>query len=235
MVPDASIAFAAVTLMASKAGGRPPTRPRARLAAIPILVRSRKSSTSNCPRAAKMWRISRPVALVVSMFSCNDRSPMPRAADGPRWLEAGAWFAPVDRAGERPAHHPRGRIPRRRQAVGDRSAPLGATDALVARDSHDRPAEPSSGFLEGLSTDQQLRRARSSVRVSQVAVTPLLDKIRIGGIIPDQFLLGASRQRGAVQRGCPPQRGLPESERRSCWCSAPSRIAWPTSCAHDQA
>ena len=33
-------------------------------------------------------------------------------------------------------------------------------------------------------------------RVSQVAVTRLLDKIRIGGIIPDQFLLGASRQRG---------------------------------------
>ena len=34
-------------------------------------------------------------------------------------------------------------------------APLGATDALVAVDRHDRPAEPSSGFLEGLSTDQQ--------------------------------------------------------------------------------
>ena len=33
MVPDASIAFAALTLMASNAGGRPPIRPRARLAA----------------------------------------------------------------------------------------------------------------------------------------------------------------------------------------------------------
>ena len=80
MVPDANIAFAAVTLMASNAGGRPPTRPRARLAARAVRVRSRRSSTSNCPRAAKMWRISRPVALVVSMFSCSDRRPMPRAA-----------------------------------------------------------------------------------------------------------------------------------------------------------
>jgi hypothetical protein len=69
MVPDASIAFAALTLMASNAGGRPPTRPRARLAARAVRVRSRKSSTSNCPRAAKMCRINRPVALVVSMFS----------------------------------------------------------------------------------------------------------------------------------------------------------------------
>ena len=63
----ASIAFAALTLMASNAGGRPPTRPRARLAASAVRVRSRKSSTSNCPRAAKIWRISRPVALVVSI------------------------------------------------------------------------------------------------------------------------------------------------------------------------
>ena len=61
MVPDASIAFAAVTFRALSAGGRPPIRPRARLAASAVLVRSRRSSTSNCPRAAKMWRISRPV------------------------------------------------------------------------------------------------------------------------------------------------------------------------------
>ena len=79
MVPDANVAFAAVTLMASNAGGRPPIRPRARLAAKAMRVHSRRSSTSNCPRAAKMWRISRPVALVVSMFSCSDRRPMPRA------------------------------------------------------------------------------------------------------------------------------------------------------------
>ena len=82
MVPDASIAFAALTLVASNAGGRPPTRPRARLAASAVRVRSRRSSTSNCPRAAKMWRISRPVALVVSMFSCSDRRPMPRTRQG---------------------------------------------------------------------------------------------------------------------------------------------------------
>jgi hypothetical protein len=72
MVPDASIAFAALTWMASNAGGRPPIRPRARLAASAVRVRSRRSSISNCPRAAKIWRISRPVALVVSMFSCSD-------------------------------------------------------------------------------------------------------------------------------------------------------------------
>jgi hypothetical protein len=71
MVPDAIFAFAAVTLMASNAG--PPIRPRARLAARAVRVRSRRSSTSNCPRAAKMWRISRLVALVASMLSCNDR------------------------------------------------------------------------------------------------------------------------------------------------------------------
>jgi hypothetical protein len=65
MVPDASIAFAAVTWMASRAGG-PPTRPRARLAANAVRVRSRRSSTSNCPRAAKMWRVSPRVALVGS-------------------------------------------------------------------------------------------------------------------------------------------------------------------------
>ena len=29
-------------------------------------------------------------------------------------------------------------------------APLGATDALVAEDGHDRPAKPSSGLLERL-------------------------------------------------------------------------------------
>ena len=58
MVPDASIAFAALILDLSSAAGRPPRRPRARLAASAVRVRSRRSSTSNCPRAAKMWRIS---------------------------------------------------------------------------------------------------------------------------------------------------------------------------------
>jgi hypothetical protein len=62
MVPDASIAFAALTLMASSAGGRPPTRPRARLAARAVRVRSRKSSTSNCPRED---------------IRCNGRRPVP--------------------------------------------------------------------------------------------------------------------------------------------------------------
>ena len=90
MVPDASIALAALTLTAFNAGGRPPMRPRARLAANPVRVRSRRSSTSNCPRAAKMWRISRPVALVVSMFSCGDRRPTPRAVKVSSWSEAGA-------------------------------------------------------------------------------------------------------------------------------------------------
>jgi hypothetical protein len=37
-VPDASIAFAALILMALKAGGRPPTRPRARLAASAVRI-----------------------------------------------------------------------------------------------------------------------------------------------------------------------------------------------------
>ena len=41
-------------------------------------------------------------------------------SDRCRGSEAGAWIAPDGRAGRRPTHHPRGRIPRRRQAVGDR-------------------------------------------------------------------------------------------------------------------
>jgi hypothetical protein len=40
MVPSASIALAALTLMAFSAGGRPPIRPPARLAAKAVLVRS---------------------------------------------------------------------------------------------------------------------------------------------------------------------------------------------------
>jgi hypothetical protein len=55
MAPDASIALAAVTLMVSKAGGRPPTRPRA-LAASAVRVRSRRSSTSNCPQGGESVR-----------------------------------------------------------------------------------------------------------------------------------------------------------------------------------
>ena len=47
ILPDDSIALAAVILIASNAGGRPPTRPRARLAANKARVRSRSSSTSN--------------------------------------------------------------------------------------------------------------------------------------------------------------------------------------------
>ncbi len=63
-------------------GGRPPTRPRTRLAAqCGSCVRSRRSSTSNCPSAAKIQEINRPVALVVSMFSCSERRPMPRACN----------------------------------------------------------------------------------------------------------------------------------------------------------
>src|SRR5699024_1405109 len=60
-------------------GGRPPTRPRARAAASPALVRSVMMSRSNSAREAKMWKTSRPPGEVVSMFSCRDRNSMPRS------------------------------------------------------------------------------------------------------------------------------------------------------------
>ena len=77
--PLDNMARAAANLILSRAGGRPPIRPRARLAANALRVRSLRSSTSNWPKDAKMWKISRPVAVVVSIFSCSDRRPIPRA------------------------------------------------------------------------------------------------------------------------------------------------------------
>ena len=57
MAPDFSITFAALMLTAFNAGGRPPTRPE-RGSPPAVRVRSRRSSTANCQRAAEMWRIT---------------------------------------------------------------------------------------------------------------------------------------------------------------------------------
>ncbi len=58
-------------------GGRPPCRPRARAAANPAWARSWMSSRSNSARAPNTWKIKRPPADVVSMFSVSERNPTP--------------------------------------------------------------------------------------------------------------------------------------------------------------
>src|SRR6266571_192473 len=59
--------------------GRPPRRPRARAAARPTAARSAISSRSNSASAAKMWKIRRPVLVVVSIPSCSDANATPAA------------------------------------------------------------------------------------------------------------------------------------------------------------
>jgi hypothetical protein len=166
--------------MAFNAGGRPPIRPRARLAASAVRVRSRRSSTSNCPRAAKMWRISRPVALVVSMFSCSDRRPMPRAVEAsPPWSKAGAGIAPVGRAGQRPAHHPRGRTPRRRQAVGD---PFGCRSSVPRTPVRTRQHEGRRSGRRWFADRSRREHSPPTSEVSQNSSYPRAIGTRVSGL-----------------------------------------------------
>ena len=137
-MPDASIAFVADL---DGHAERPPIRPRARLAARAVRVPSRRSFTSNCPRAAKMWMISRPIALVMSMFSME--RPQPDAAclqgvHGDQKLAHGSHQ--IGLAGRRPAHRLRGRIPKRRQA---RAIRAGAAHRFL-----EHPLTP--GSMEGV-------------------------------------------------------------------------------------
>ena len=120
MVPDASIAFAALTLMASKAGGRPPIRPRVRLAARAVRVRSRRSPPRIAPGPRRCGGSAAQLRwwCRCSRGATADRCHVP--ARCPRWSEVGEWIALDDRDGGRPAHPPRGRMPRRRQAADDR-------------------------------------------------------------------------------------------------------------------
>ena len=161
MVPDASIALAAVTLMVSNAGGRPPIRPRARLAASAVRVRSRKSSTSNC-----------------------------------------AWIAPDGRAGQPPAHHPRGQTPRQRQAVGD---PLGCRSPIPRTPARTRQHGARRSDHRRIANRSRREHSRQTSEVSQnsfypdaigrvvlgyssgMACQPVLQRIRV--------VLGSSRKR----------------------------------------
>ena len=61
MVPDASIAFAALILDLSSAAGRPPRRPRAAAATRPARGRSTMISRSMELSAPRMLKINRPV------------------------------------------------------------------------------------------------------------------------------------------------------------------------------
>jgi hypothetical protein len=70
MVPDASIAFAALTLIAFNAGGRPPTRPRARLAVNAVRVRSHTSSISPPLSGASVLPASIAVETTVESWFC---------------------------------------------------------------------------------------------------------------------------------------------------------------------
>ena len=67
-------------LLRGEFGGRPPRRPRARAAARATAARSAISSRSNSANAAKMWKTSRPVLVVVSIPSCRDANATPRSA-----------------------------------------------------------------------------------------------------------------------------------------------------------
>jgi hypothetical protein len=59
-----------------------------------------------------------------ALAASRARGRVPRC---PRWSEAGAGIAPVGRAVRRPAHHPRGQTPRRRQVAGD---PFGCRSSI---------------------------------------------------------------------------------------------------------
>ena len=80
MVPDASIAFAAVTLTASNAEGRPPMRPRAQPAATAVRGARAEAPPQTAEECRRCGGSNRPVALVVSMASCIGLRPMPRVA-----------------------------------------------------------------------------------------------------------------------------------------------------------
>ena len=72
----AAIAIRRVALVIFR--GRPPRRPRARAAARPAWVRSRMRAASNSARAAKMLKIKRPLAVVVSaQASPSEVNPAP--------------------------------------------------------------------------------------------------------------------------------------------------------------
>src|ERR1700727_17493 len=78
MLPEASIAFAALILDASSAAGRPPRRPRAAAATRPARVRSTMISRSMELSAPRMLNMNRPLGVVVSMLSVIDLSATPR-------------------------------------------------------------------------------------------------------------------------------------------------------------
>ena len=59
-------------------GLRPLLRPRTVAAARPARVRSWIRSRSNWPSAPKIWKMSRPPGVVVSMASVSERNPTPR-------------------------------------------------------------------------------------------------------------------------------------------------------------
>ena len=73
-----------VTTLAEDAQGhiwlRPVCRPRRRAAVIPAFVLSRMISRSNSVKAADTWNTNRPHGVVVSVASCNERKPTPRAS-----------------------------------------------------------------------------------------------------------------------------------------------------------
>ena len=91
-VTEESCNIAAAFLMsdALSFGLRPPLRPRARAAANPALVRSRIRLCSNSASAPKMWKMSFPPVLVVSMLSVSERNPTDRSSS--LWIISTRFF-----------------------------------------------------------------------------------------------------------------------------------------------
>lgn len=77
-VLEAAIARANAIFLASMRRGRPPRLPRERAASSPALVLSLIRLRSNSAKEQKIWNTNFPPLVVVSIFSCRERNPMPR-------------------------------------------------------------------------------------------------------------------------------------------------------------
>ena len=113
---------------------------------------------------------------VLVQRSQTDATCLPRC---PRWSEAGAWIAPDGRAGRRPAHHPRGRIPRRRQAAGDR---LGCRSSIPRTPARTRRHGGRRSDHQWFADRSRRGHSRPTSEVSQKSSYPRAIETRVSGL-----------------------------------------------------